>query len=239
MKFYIGMHHPAKARHLDRAMVSINVLRGRVSDFEVGEWLLDSGAFTTLAKHGGYPRPPEDYAAEVNRWRRCGDMRRAATQDWMCEEFMLTKTGLSVWDHQRLTIDRFDALRSLCGPIIMPVLQGWHPADYARHVADYGSRLAPGEWCGIGSVCKRQGKPSAIAAVLDAVLVVRPDLRLHGFGVKVSALADSSVRDRLYSADSMAWSFAARYQGRDGNSWREAAAYAERVEAMPVQESWL
>ena len=71
--------------------------------------------------------------------------------------------------------------------------------------------------------------------MLDAVLDVRPDLRLHGFGVKFNALGCSSVRDRLYSADSMAWSFAARRQGRDQNDWREAVAYATKVESMPVQ----
>jgi hypothetical protein len=37
----------------------------------------------------------------------------------------------------------------------------------------------------------------------------RPDLRLHGFGLKTTALADPLVRSMLWSADSMAWSFAA------------------------------
>lgn len=239
MKFYLGMHHPHNAHRVPRAFVSANALRGRVSDFPAREWIMDSGAFTTIAKHGGYPDSPEVYAEQVERWRSVGDMRRAVSQDWMCEPMMLERTGLDVQAHQRLTIERYDALHALCGDIIMPVLQGYAPADYARHVLAYGRRLSPGMWVGVGSVCKRQGRPSAIAAVLDTILAVRPDLRLHGFGVKQSALADSSVRDRLHSADSMAWSFAARYEGRDGNCWREADAYRLKVEGMPVQVSWL
>jgi len=166
-------------------------------------------------------------------------MRRAVAEDMMCEPWMLERTGLSIADHQRITIDRYVIVRAACGPIIMPVLQGYAPADYASHARQYESRgfLGRGEWVGIGSVCKRQGRPGAIAAVLDAVLSHRPDLRLHGFGVKIRALGCQSVRGRLYSCDSMAWSFAARYEGRDGNDPTEAIAYAERVESMPVQGS--
>jgi hypothetical protein len=35
---------------------------------------------------------------------------------------------------------------------------------------------------------------------------------LHGFGIKTTSLLWADVRDNLYSADSMAWSFAARMQ---------------------------
>jgi hypothetical protein len=37
------------------------------------------------------------------------------------------------------------------------------------------------------------------------------------------------VRARLHSADSMAWSFAARWEGRNRNDWREAKNFIERV----------
>ena len=237
--FFTGIHHPHNAHHVPRAFVSINALRGRKSDFPVRDWILDSGAFTTIAKHGGYPEPPEAYAAQIERWRPVGNMLRAVSQDWMCEPAMLERTGLDVAVHQRLTIDRYDILRALCGPIVMPVLQGYQPAEYVSHVEQYGDRLTPGMWVGVGSVCKRNGTPSAIAAVLDAILGVRPDLRPHLFGVKVTSLGEARVRDRTYSADSMAWSFAARYQGRDGNDVREAVRYTRRVETMAVQESLL
>lgn len=48
----------------------------------------------------------------------------------------------------------------------------------------------------------------------------------------------AGVREFLYSADSMAWSFAARKQGRSANDWREAARFADVVNAaasLPFQ----
>ncbi len=69
------------------------------------------------------------------------------------------------------------------------------------------------------------------ATVLGAIHAARPDLRLHGFGLKLTALSSERVRQWLWSADSLAWSFAARRQGKDGNSWREAARYAEQIRA--------
>lgn len=43
----------------------------------------------------------------------------------------------------------------------------------------------------------------------------------------------------LYSADSMAWSFAARRRGGNANDWREAQAFAEAVEAQAFQRPLL
>jgi len=88
---------------------------------------------------------------------------------------------------------------------------------------------------GVGSVCKRNSRRGLVAAVLRAVLGVRPDLRLHGFGVKTSALDEREVRESLASADSMAWSLAARRQGRDANDWREAVAFSERINGKSHQ----
>jgi hypothetical protein len=111
----------------------------------------------------------------------------------------------------------------------MPVLQGLTVADYLRHIEMYGDRLRPGMWVGVGSVCKRQGSPAVIEAILRAIQGVRPDLLLHGFGVKLSALLWAAIRRLLATADSMAWSFAARKQGRSANDWREAKRFQRRV----------
>jgi hypothetical protein len=82
-------------------------------------------------------------------------------------------------------------------------------------------------WVGVGSVCKRNTNIMAIWMVLDAIKDVRPDLRLHGFGLKKTSLQEPIIRDLLYSADSMAWSFAARREGRNANDWREAKAFIQ------------
>ena len=84
-------------------------------------------------------------------------------------------------------------------------------------------------------MCKRNGDPRAVASVLHAIKLARPDLRLHGFGLKTTALADPLVRSLLETADSMAWSFAARREGRNPNNWREAVSWTQRITSRPVQ----
>lgn len=237
MRFFIGLHQPSDAKNFEAAMISVNRLKKRVSPFAVGDWMMDSGAFTTILTHGGYPEEPSVYAAQIRRWATNGNLLCAVAQDYMCEPFMVAKTGLSVAEHHRLTIERYDALAACDtgGVYIMPVLQGFAPEDYVRHIDMYGDRLAPGAWVGVGSVCKRNGDPKAIEAVLCAIKMCRPDLRLHGFGLKTTALRSGFVRECLYTADSMAWSFAARRQGRNANDWREAKSFLSGIDKMPVQ----
>ena len=238
--FYAGLHQPSDSAHFERAFISINRVRGRKRPVPVADWILDSGAFRELEGFGHYRHEPAEYAIEVNRLVQINPgLRVAVSQDWMCEPFMLAKTGLDVAEHQRRTIERYDALLPLIrGVYLMPVLQGYSLQSYLDHIDQYGDRLKPGMLVGVGSVCKRNVDMRTIEAILSAIKRKRSDLRLHGFGIKITALGSGVVRDCLYSADSMAWSFAARYEGRNGEDWREAAAYARRVEVMPYQYGW-
>ena len=241
-RFYVGVHHPRLAWPLTlrgfRVCVSANVLKGRAGDVPfVGcdePWLLDSGAFTQVALRGGFDQTPEDYAALIRRYARTG-LIAAASQDYMTEDVALRATGLSVQRHQALTIERFDAIgdAGVDGVHLMPVLQGRSPEDYRRHLDAYGDRITPRAWVGVGSLCKRQGDPSIIAGILDAIHGDRPGLRLHGFGCKRTSLLDERVRRRLATADSMAWSYDARFGGRDQNAWIEAARFALGVGGCP------
>ncbi len=179
----------------------------------------------------------------------------------MCEPHMLEKTKaravaermhsrgfISAVDrraliriHQRWTIKRYDRIRRALPAHIylMPVLQGYDRQDYVDHVAMYGARLEFGMWVGVGSVCKRNGDPAAIENVLMAIVAARPDLRLHGFGIKTTSLGSAVVRALLATADSMAWSFAARWEGRNRNSIHEAIAFTKRIETMDLDQSLL
>lgn len=225
MTFFVGLHQPSDAQHVSPAFISVNRLRTR-KRFKVKRWIMDSGAFTTIFKHGGYPHPVQAYADEIRRWKDNGELLAAVAQDYMCEPAMLAKTGLTVADHQRLTIERYDdLLRCETGVYIMPVLQGYKPDEYVSHLRQYGDRLPLGAWVGVGSVCKRNSSPAAILDVLIAIKSERPDLRLHGFGLKIIALANGVIRALLYSADSMAWSFNARKNGKNANDWKNAAAF--------------
>lgn len=239
IRFFIGLHQPADAVHFERVCISIKRLWRRLKRILCKEVMVDSGAFTELFLHGKYRHGVEEYAAELYRLHSTGviNILVAVAQDYMCEPFILAKTGLTIDEHQRLTIERYDALvaeleRLFEGPVpfhVMPVLQGFAPQDYVNHIRMYGERLKPGMWVGVGSVCKRQGDPRAIVGVLQAIAAERPDLLLHGFGVKITSLLNAGVRIMLATADSMAWSFAARKQGRNANDWREAANFVKRV----------
>jgi hypothetical protein len=237
MLFYVGLHHPGDGKHFDRAFISVNTIRNRKSPIGASSWIMDSGAFSELSRYGCYRHSVEDYAAAINRWA-VADPRlvAAVAQDYMCEPWIVEKTGLSIAEHQRLTIERYDALLPLVrGVYVMPVLQGYAPADYVSHVRQYGSRLGRCAYVGVGSICKRNANYATIEDVLLAIKRERSDLNLHGFGVKLTSLASGIVQDCLYSADSMAWSYGARMSGRNGNDWREAAAFVQRIEACPVQ----
>lgn len=234
MKFFVGLHQPSDARHFDRAFISVNRLRGRRKGIEATSWIMDSGAFSELSQHGKYRHSVEDYAAEINRWAADPRLLAAVAQDYMCEPWIVEKTGLSVEEHQRLTIERYDALLPLVsGVYVMPVLQGYTAGDYLKHLEAYGERLAIGAWVGVGSICKRNTNIFSIQRILSAINHVRPDLRLHGFGLKTTALASGYIRELLFSADSMAWSFAARRQGRNSNDWREAKAFEQTISTPP------
>ena len=234
MRFFTGLHQPSDAKHFDAAFVSRNRLKGRKSNFEVGDWIMDSGAFTQILRHGGYTEGVAEYAEQIKRWSTNGRLLAAVAQDYMCEAHMLKITGKTIPEHQRLTVERYDALVACDtgGVSIIPVLQGYEPEDYVRHIEMYGDRFKPGMWVGVGSVCKRNGSPASIIRVLQAIKDVRPDLRLHGFGLKATALSSPHIAELLHTADSMAWSFAARREGRNPNCWREAMDYTKRVFAQ-------
>lgn len=201
---------------------------------------MDSQAFTTIATYGGYIHPPEEYARQIKRWKSNGNLLAAVSQDYMCEPAMLAKTGLTVAEHQRLTIERYDALlRCDTGVYIMPVLQGYEPDEYVSHLRKYGRRLKNGAWVGVGSICKRNSSPCLILDVLIAIKTERPDLNLHGFGLKTTALSHGTIRALLATADSMAWSFAARRLGTGANDWRNAQKFKQAVGRPSLYQSHL
>jgi hypothetical protein len=99
VRFYLGAHHP---HWLERAPFPLFVSHRRLAARRglpraARGWALDSGGFTELRLHGGWLTTPADYVAAVRRYREeIGGLEWAAPQDWMCEPFMLAKTGLTV-----------------------------------------------------------------------------------------------------------------------------------------------
>lgn len=235
--FYLGIFNPSKADFVDRACVSINVLERRRS-IAINNWILDCGGYTTILKYGKYPDNPETYARKINHWSQYGNLVAAASQDWLCLPSHLERTGLTVDDHQRLTIERYEALDNLVSStIILPTLQGLVATDYVSHLYQYGNRLQFGQWVGVGSLKGRSVE--SVEIVLAAIKSHRPDLRLHGFGCGLEYLASSTIFQLLHSADSMAWSYNARRRKRKSDCTITATDYYRKATTRPVQLSLL
>jgi hypothetical protein len=119
------------AKHLPRVCLSIARLtrRPRKGQIKCQEILLDSGAFSELALHGRYRDDVDAYARNLEMaYKLAPTIIAAVGQDYMCEPFILAKTGLTIADHQWLTIDRYDRLLEKGPPMpILPVLQGFAP----------------------------------------------------------------------------------------------------------------
>lgn len=175
-----------------------------------GMWALDSGGFSELSLFGEWSVSREQYVREVRFWRReCGNLAWAAPMDYMCEPSMLAKTGLTVAEHQRRTVDNFLRLQEQLPNVVIPVLQGWEFDDYHRCIERYdraGVDLRDYPTVGIGSVCRRN-QNSQIVAIMRSLH--NAGLRCHAFGVKGAAL--KVVQHEIVSADSLAWSYRARF----------------------------
>lgn len=207
-----------------------------------GGWSLDSGAFTELSLYGKWTVGAGEYVDQVRRivagvgsapdW--------VGPRDWMCEPVILAQTGLTVWDHHdRTCADYVDLVERAPEVPWLPVLQGWAPGDYERHVRLYecwGVRLVDAPLVGVGTVCRRQAT-TEVAGVLAQL--AGGGLRLHGFGVKVSGLARPGVLATLASADSMAWSFAARRAGhRNGANGCGSPAHRNCANCPVYAAAW-
>lgn len=213
MLFYLGTHEPS---WLATAGVPLFVSRRRLAPLRrlpraIATWALDSGGFTELSMRGAWAVRPRQYIDEVRRFRdEIGSLAWAAPQDWMCEPAVLAKTGLSVAEHQRRTVENLIDLRMLAPDLpFVPVLQGWTEGDYLDHVDAYalaGVELTDEPLVGLGTVCRRQ---STIRAGLIASGLAADGINLHGFGFKRTGLRGSAGA-ALVSADSLAWSLHAR-----------------------------
>jgi hypothetical protein len=212
VKFFLGTH---ECSWLERCTVPLFVshrrLARRVSLPRARcEWALDSGGFTELAKFGRWRTEVEVYVDAARRYRDgIGRMAWAAPMDWMCEPFMIERTGLDIDRHQALTVENVSVLREHAPDVAwIPVLQGWSVGDYlicAARYYDAGIDLRAEPVVGVGSVCRRQGT-TEIADIFRELRLA--GIACHGFGVKTRGLARYGVD--LVSADSMAWSYDAR-----------------------------
>ena len=126
---------------------------------------------------GGSPPLPQ-YADAADRYAcQAGRLDFAAPQDWMCEPAILARTGLSVREHQDRTVASYLELRALAPHLpFIPVVQGWHLADYLACVELYrsaGVDLTRLPLIGLGSVCRRQST-GQIAVIVTTLASLGP-----------------------------------------------------------------
>src|SRR5437016_3067603 len=103
MEFYLGTHvYKWLAKYKLYFFVSDRVL-SKLGKLPIAAhlWALDSGAFSELQMFGRWTVKPRVYVERVRRYSsEIGKLSWAAPQDWMCEPFILQRTGLTVARHQ-------------------------------------------------------------------------------------------------------------------------------------------
>jgi hypothetical protein len=196
--FYLGVHVP---HWLDKAGVPLFVSHRTLKDRKTfpraaAPWALDSGGFTELSLFGEWRTTPREYVTAVRRYRdEVGMLAWASPQDWMNEPAMLERTGLTVAEHQRRTVENLLTLRSLAPDLpIIPVLQGWTADDYHRCADLYeqaGVDLTAEPVVGVGTVCRRQdtGAADVIVTSLHAALT-----KQRGGGSLPPAVREANLR---------------------------------------------
>lgn len=210
MKFYLGTHLPNWLNYVE---VPLFISARRLNRYKkmpkaVNPWCLDSGGFSELSLFGEWKTTVSQYVENVQRFQESGKLVWCAPQDWMCEPWIIQKTGLTVEIHQQKTVENYLILLEKKLPVI-PVLQGWTQKDYENCYEMYvrnGVKLEEVETVGLGSVCRRQATNEIgdIAKWGHSL-----GIKLHGFGVKAAGL--HKYGEYLQSADSLAWSFSGRF----------------------------
>lgn len=229
--FYLGTDRSNwvwKGPETGPIFLAYHVLGARKTPFPRGRtrFALDSGAYMQLAKHGRWTVGAREYAERVCQINaETGVMEWAAIQDWLCDPGSLAATGLDVLEHQKRTVTSWIALTKIAPQIRwVPVLQGWAPDDYMRHLqmyGDSGTDLRDVPLVGLGSIARRQ-QDDEVVEILERVSA--EGVSLHGFGVKTGGLRRSLPF--LKSSDSMAWSWIGRMRGDDPSA-RHSREYAE------------
>lgn len=243
MKFYLGSHLP---NWLNFSHIPLFVSRRTLTKYKKlpvakTEWALDSGGFTELSMFGKWTINAENYAKEVKRfYDNIGKMDFCSIQDWMCEPFILNKTGLTVKEHQLLSVKNYLELKSFEPSLPwMPVLQGFNKSEYLECIDlynKYGIDLTLQPQVGLGSVCRRQHTQE----IADLVIKIHSyGIKLHGFGVKTQGL--KLIKNYLKSSDSLAWSYAARYSEKlpectthknCANCWKYAQLWYNKIQKI-------
>lgn len=181
------------------------------------ELFIDSGGFFSSLKSGRYASADEEYLQYIQRWQPAA----WALRDYPCEPHLLQQWDRTVQDNIRRTVEHHAKLLDLaqdCGlqETAVPVLQGWHPRDYIDCLDLFRDAGLIKGYMAIGSICRR-GQVGQIERIITALRQELPGhVKLHGFGLKYTALRERSIWQYLHSVDTGAWDYEARWRKHRG-----------------------
>lgn len=153
-----------------------------------------------------------------------------ALRDYPCEPDVLEKNGRTVRDHLEATTERHRNLLGLLPEYQIKgqpvsVVQGWKLDDYLEHLKMLKQNDLLTDYVAIGSVCRRN-QDTEIRKIVNEIHGKIGDRKLHAFGVKANILRFKEMRQKLDSADSMAYEKKTEYNDRisnKGKTFRDSA----------------
>ena len=112
---------------------------------------------------------------------------------------------------------------------IIPVIQGWKLDDYKYCIDLYRKKGLLTDYVAFGSMCRRLKVREARRFVvkLTDYLWRFCDAKTHFFGFKLSFLKDFAIQERIYSADTAAWTH--NGMSRKGSKKRMYASTQEEL----------
>lgn len=217
-EFWPGASWKWPVAHLDRVMLSDNFIRHLKHPWEMKiPFMLDSGAFSVIAKYGKYPDTNLDYANRIKSWHP----DHSWTRDYPCEPELREKWGYTPREAQLWTNDNTIELNDKYGARVYSVIQGYELSDYLENLDLVKERGLITKRIGIGTLCRRN-QDDKIYEIVEALYRELPaSVKIHLFGVKITLLKEyPSIH--AYSSDSQAmyWDWQQK-----GKKHREAGTY--------------
>jgi hypothetical protein len=244
--FYPGHDRPRGASALDRMMIAAHNVTAGLAGYEPGAWMLDSGGFTIVTRHGEYDTDPGGYVRFVSDLaERFDGLVCAFQQDYPATEAVAEATtgpehyapghvlegtlaGCAMKTRSRWLHTADASAEQDCPVPIVPVLQGEGIGDYVEHLAlirhTLQSRGASGSVAGtpprIGIGALKGRSP---AFVRELMLALDQERRRHGRSYRFHALGIGKKYVRHAEAGPAICRLVDSY---DSAAWKVRARYA-------------
>ncbi len=249
-KFYLSLASGSQrktARVMKYPNILINFMTGHNTPLKYSyeTLFIDSGGFYSSMHTGKYTKSDDEYLQFIEKVMP----EYFALRDFPCEPQLLKKQGLTVRQNIRRTVDNhialIDKLPNYCiNSEPVPVIQGWTKGDYLGCLDAFKEQGLMSNYMAVGSVCRR----ASVSIIQNIIVSIRDNIpawvHLHGFGIKLTALSDLAIWNALYSIDSGAWDYVARWKKYNGEetsipdaSINAATAYIEKINQFHEKHS--